>query len=45
MSGKRPLNPYIVLALAIIAPGAGHVAIGVPNAASALRSSPCCWRC
>jgi hypothetical protein len=31
MSGKRPLNPYIVLALAILAPGAGHVAIGVPQ--------------
>ena len=35
MSGKRPLNPYIVLALAILAPGAGHVAIGA--AATRLR--------
>ena len=25
---KRPLNPYLVLALAFILPGAGHVAIG-----------------
>lgn len=25
---KRPLNPYLVLALAIAFPGAGHVAIG-----------------
>jgi hypothetical protein len=25
---RRPLNPYLVLALAILAPGAGHVAIG-----------------
>ena len=24
---KRPINPYVVLALAIILPGAGHVAI------------------
>jgi hypothetical protein len=24
----RPINPYIVLALAIVLPGAGHVAIG-----------------
>ena len=31
MSGKRPLNPYIVLALAIVAPGAGHVAVGAPQ--------------
>lgn len=27
---SAPLNPYIVLALAIVAPGAGHVAIGQP---------------
>jgi hypothetical protein len=27
---RAPLNPYIVLALAILAPGAGHVAIGQP---------------
>jgi hypothetical protein len=25
---SRPLNPYLVLALAVLAPGAGHVAIG-----------------
>lgn len=28
MSTKRPINPYIVLGLAILAPGAGHVAVG-----------------
>jgi hypothetical protein len=28
MSAKRPINPYLVLALAVLAPGAGHVAIG-----------------
>lgn len=28
MTAKRPINPYIVLALAILAPGAGHVAVG-----------------
>ena len=27
---RAPLNPYAVLAFAIIAPGAGHVAIGQP---------------
>ena len=31
MSGKQPLNPYTVLALAILAPGAGHVAAGAPQ--------------
>jgi hypothetical protein len=34
MSGettKPPLNPYLVLAIAVIAPGAGHVAIGQPQ--------------
>jgi hypothetical protein len=25
---RKPLNPYLVLALAIVLPGAGHVAIG-----------------
>lgn len=25
---KRPLNPYLVLALAVVLPGGGHVAIG-----------------
>jgi hypothetical protein len=29
--GRPPVNPYIVLALAILAPGAGHVAIGEPE--------------
>jgi hypothetical protein len=28
MTTKPPINPYIVLALAILAPGAGHVAVG-----------------
>lgn len=28
--GRAPLNPYAVLALAIAAPGAGHVALGQP---------------
>ena len=28
MTAKRPINPYIVLGLAILAPGAGHVAVG-----------------
>jgi len=27
----KPLNPYLVLALAIMLPGAGHVAIGEPR--------------
>ena len=25
---RRPFNPYLVLALAVLLPGAGHVAIG-----------------
>ncbi len=28
---RRPLNPYVVLALAILLPGVGHVAIGQPQ--------------
>jgi hypothetical protein len=28
MKAKPPINPYVVLALAILAPGAGHVAVG-----------------
>jgi hypothetical protein len=28
---RPPLNPYIVLILAIVLPGAGHVAIGLPQ--------------
>jgi len=28
MSVKRPIDPYLVLALAVLAPGAGHVAVG-----------------
>lgn len=31
MSDKKPINPYIVLILAILAPGAGHVAAGAPQ--------------
>lgn len=31
MSAKPPISPYIVLVLAIIAPGAGHVAAGAPQ--------------
>jgi len=27
----RPLNPYLVLVLAILLPGAGHVAVGQPQ--------------
>jgi hypothetical protein len=30
-SKAAPLNPYIVLAIAVLLPGAGHVAIGQPN--------------
>jgi hypothetical protein len=28
---KRPLHPYVVLLLAILLPGVGHVAIGQPQ--------------
>lgn len=28
---RRPINPYLVLLLAIILPGAGHVAAGLPS--------------
>jgi hypothetical protein len=28
---RKPINPYVVLALAILAPGAGHVAVGAPQ--------------
>lgn len=28
---RKPLNPYLVLALAVILPGGGHVAIGQPR--------------
>ena len=27
---RKPLSPYLVLALAILFPGAGHVAVGHP---------------
>lgn len=27
----KPINPYLVLALAVILPGAGHVAVGEPR--------------
>ncbi|MFA5958616.1 hypothetical protein [Hyphomicrobium sp.] len=29
--GRPPLNPYLVLGIAILLPGAGHVAIGEPE--------------
>ncbi|ODR99977.1 hypothetical protein AUC68_02400 [Methyloceanibacter methanicus] len=28
---RRPINPYIVLLLAIVLPGVGHVAAGMPS--------------
>ncbi|MCV9962938.1 hypothetical protein OIU34_13595 [Pararhizobium sp. BT-229] len=28
---SKPLNPYVILLLAIILPGAGHVAVGEPR--------------
>ncbi len=28
---KRPLNPYVVLILAVLLPGVGHVAMGQPQ--------------
>lgn len=31
MKTKAPLNPYWVLLLAVVLPGAGHVAIGQPQ--------------
>jgi len=31
MSARKPLSPYLVLALAILLPGAGHVAVGQPG--------------
>jgi hypothetical protein len=31
MSTKAPINPYLVLALAILLPGVGHVAAGQPQ--------------
>lgn len=30
-SPRPPLNPYVVLALAVVLPGVGHVAIGQPQ--------------
>ena len=30
MKSETPLNPYLVLALAVVLPGAGHVALGQP---------------
>ena len=35
----KPLNPYLVLALAIILPGAGHVAVGEPRRGLAFAST------
>lgn len=31
MTESRPINPYAVLALAIVLPGAGHVFLGQPQ--------------
>jgi hypothetical protein len=31
MSGKAPVHPYTVLALAVLLPGVGHVAAGQPT--------------
>jgi hypothetical protein len=31
MSAKAPPHPYVVLALALVLPGAGHVAVGQPQ--------------
>ena len=28
---RPPINPYVVLVLAILFPGAGHVAVGLPQ--------------
>lgn len=28
---RRPLNPYLVLLIAIVLPGVGHVAAGLPS--------------
>lgn len=30
-NASRPINPYVVLALATVLPGAGHVAVGQPQ--------------
>ena len=45
MSGKRPLNPYLVLALAIVPRAPAMSPSASRNAASALPSSPCSSRC
>jgi hypothetical protein len=31
MNPEKPTNPYLVLAAAIAAPGAGHVVLGLPQ--------------
>lgn len=31
MISKRPINPYAVLAIAVLLPGGGHVAAGQPT--------------
>lgn len=31
MRSRAPLNPYLVLAIAILLPGGGHVALGQPQ--------------
>lgn len=30
-TGRPPIHPYIVLAIAIVLPGGGHVAMGLPQ--------------
>ena len=30
MSDRAPVHPYVILALAILFPGSGHVALGLP---------------
>lgn len=31
MTMRRPLNPYLVLAISVLLPGGGHVALGLPQ--------------
>ncbi|HRO49209.1 MAG TPA: hypothetical protein PLW75_03635 [Hyphomicrobium sp.] len=30
-SDRRPVHPYVVLALAVLLPGGGHVSLGLPQ--------------
>jgi hypothetical protein len=48
MSARAPWHPYAVLGLALLAPGAGHVAVGQPQrglgfAFFALLLAALCW--